>query len=41
MTQEIETEIVSDFQKQEIDSAVITLWEIQLKNDEYAHFSVV
>ena len=38
MTQEIETEIVSDFQKQEIDSAVITLWEIQLKNDEYAHF---
>ena len=38
MTQAIETDIVKDFQKQEIDSAVITLWEIQLKNNEYAHF---
>ena len=38
MTQAIETDIVKDFQKQSIDSAIITLWEIQLKNDEYAHF---
>ena len=35
---ETDTEIVEHVQKQEIDSAVINLWELQLKGDEYAHF---
>ena len=35
---EVDSEIVEHAQKQEIDSAVINLWELQLKGDEYAHF---
>ena len=35
---ETDSEIVEHVQKQEIDSAVINLWELQLKGDEYAHF---
>ena len=35
---EVDTEIVEQAQKQEIDSAVIVLWELQLQGDEYVHF---
>ena len=35
---EVDSEIVEQAQKQEIASAVISLWELQLKNDEYVHF---
>ena len=34
----VETEIIKDSQKQEIDSAIIHLWELQLSQNEYAHF---
>ena len=34
----IESDIVQDVQKQEIDSPIVTLWELQLKDNEYAHF---
>ena len=35
---EVDSEIVEDAQKQEIASSLVTLWELQLKNDEYVHF---
>ena len=35
---EVDAEVVEQAQKQEIASAVINLWELQLKGDEYAHF---
>jgi len=35
---ETDTEIVEQAQKQEIDSSIVVLWEIQLKGDEYVHF---
>tara|TARA_B100000519_G_scaffold103304_1_gene89553 strand:+ start:1717 stop:2982 length:1266 start_codon:yes stop_codon:yes gene_type:complete len=35
---EVDSEVVEQAQKQEIDSSIVVLWELQLKNDEYAHF---
>ena len=33
---EVDSEVVEQAQKQEIDSSIVVLWELQLKNDEYA-----
>ena len=35
---EVDAEVVEQAQKQEIASSVITLWELQLKDNEYVHF---
>ena len=35
---DVQEEVVTDAQKQEIASSIITLWELQLKGDEYVHF---